>query len=334
MATAESSTGVVNVDGFQWGDGGETPSTRDLAATAAEAASELPASAAVPNSEPGAPAEHSVKAPRRFVGRRRAEEQRTGGGTAGVDGAVVAAAGGRVRSRVVNTVPEEILNNTALNEMVATQLPANYSFEIHKTIWRLREAKATTVALQLPEGLQMFACALADIIGEFAKVEVVVLGDVTYGACCVDDLTARALGADMLVHYGHSCLVPIDTCCIKTMYVFVEISVDMEHLVAAMKHNFDASKRLVLVGTVQFVGSIQKIRPLLEQHFASITVPQVTHTHTHTHTNTNTNTILETFSAVYFSLCLSFCSHGRFQRVKCWDARHLRLMLARQVCRL
>jgi diphthamide biosynthesis enzyme Dph1/Dph2-like protein len=158
--------------------------------------------------------------------------------------------------------------------MIAAQLPPNYSFEVHKTIWRLREARAQTVALQLPEGLQMFACALADIIGEFAGVEVIVLGDVTYGACCVDDLTARALGADMLVHYGHSCLVPIDTCCIKTMYVFVEISIDQDHLIAAIKHNFDASKRVMLVGTVQFVGSIHKIRPVLEQHFASVTVPQ------------------------------------------------------------
>lgn len=33
-----------------------------------------------------------------------------------------------------------------------------------------------------------------------------VMGDVTYGACCVDDFTARALGVDFLVHYGHSCL--------------------------------------------------------------------------------------------------------------------------------
>lgn len=32
------------------------------------------------------------------------------------------------------------------------------------------------------------------------------MGDVTYGACCVDDFTARALGVDFLVHYGHSCL--------------------------------------------------------------------------------------------------------------------------------
>ena len=37
-----------------------------------------------------------------------------------------------------------------------------------------------------------------------------VLGDVTYGACCVDDFTARSLGAEFMIHYGHSCLVPID----------------------------------------------------------------------------------------------------------------------------
>ena len=32
------------------------------------------------------------------------------------------------------------------------------------------------------------------------------MGDVTYGACCVDDFSAKSLGADLMVHYGHSCL--------------------------------------------------------------------------------------------------------------------------------
>lgn len=55
-----------------------------------------------------------------------------------------------------------------------------------------------------------------------------ILGDVTYGACCVDDFTARAMGCDFLVHYGHSCLVPIDTTQIQTMYVFVDIGIDVK----------------------------------------------------------------------------------------------------------
>lgn len=53
---------------------------------------------------------------------------------------------------------------------------------------------------------------------------------VTYGACCVDDLTAIALGADFMVHYGHSCLVPVDVTTLKTLYVFVDITIDIDHV--------------------------------------------------------------------------------------------------------
>ena len=40
----------------------------------------------------------------------------------------------------------------------------------------------------------------------FTGCDTVIMGDVTYGACCVDDFTARALRCDLMVHYGHSCL--------------------------------------------------------------------------------------------------------------------------------
>ena len=43
-------------------------------------------------------------------------------------------------------------------------------------------------------------------ISRFTDAETLIMGDVTYGACCVDDFTARALGCDLMVHYGHSCL--------------------------------------------------------------------------------------------------------------------------------
>jgi diphthamide synthase subunit DPH2 len=52
-----------------------------------------------------------------------------------------------------------------------------------------------------------------------------VMGDVTYGACCIDDFSAAALGAQLLVHYGHSCLVPVDVTSIPCLYVFVDIQV-------------------------------------------------------------------------------------------------------------
>lgn len=172
---------------------------------------------------------------------------------------------------VANQIPPDILHDVQLNAAIK-QLPSNYSFEIHKTIHHVRKNQATMVALQMPEGLQMFACTIADIIERcaipflscpihglnrvfsFTTALTVIMGDVTYGACCIDDYTAVALGCDMLVHYGHSCLgeshiahrgtlthspeVPIDQTTIKTLYVFVEIAIDATHLVQTIRLNF------------------------------------------------------------------------------------------------
>jgi 2-(3-amino-3-carboxypropyl)histidine synthase len=66
-------------------------------------------------------------------------------------------------SRIANQIPEDILSDALLNEAIR-QLPSNYSFEIHKTVHHVRKNDAKMVALQMPEGLQMFACTIADII--------------------------------------------------------------------------------------------------------------------------------------------------------------------------
>ncbi|GFZ08717.1 diphthamide synthesis DPH2 family protein [Actinidia rufa] len=92
-------------------------------------------------------------------------------------------------------------------------------------VWRVLSTGAKRVALQFPEGLLMYSLVLSDILFAYAAVDACfVLGDVTYGACCVDDLSALALGADLLIHYGHSCLVPIDATAIPCLYVFVDIA--------------------------------------------------------------------------------------------------------------
>ncbi|XP_016137666.1 diphthamide biosynthesis protein 1-like [Sinocyclocheilus grahami] len=175
--------------------------------------------------------------------------------------------------RVANQIPDEILNDPELNEAIKA-LPASYNFEIHKTIWRVRNAKAKRVALQLPEGLQMFACVIADIIERFTEADTLVMGDVTYGACCVDDFTARALGADFMVHYGHSCLIPIDsTEGIKMLYVFVDIQIDTAHFLDTLRFNFPPGHSLALVSTIQFVAALQAASAELKPDY-EVLVPQ------------------------------------------------------------
>ncbi|EFN55489.1 hypothetical protein CHLNCDRAFT_23248, partial [Chlorella variabilis] len=171
-------------------------------------------------------------------------------------------------------VPADILHNAALNAAIAL-LPANYSFEVHKTLWRIRQAGARRVALQFPEGLLLYACVIADILEGFGGVDqTFILGDVTFGACCVDDYSAAALGADFLVHYGHSCLVPVDVTSLPCMYVFVDIKMDTQHLVDSVRHNFAAGTKLVLAGTIQFASCIQAARQQLAGDYPHIMVPQ------------------------------------------------------------
>mmetsp|Transcript_11747 Transcript_11747/g.21208 ORF Transcript_11747/g.21208 Transcript_11747/m.21208 type:complete len:475 (-) Transcript_11747:115-1539(-) len=171
-------------------------------------------------------------------------------------------------------VPDEILHDAALNDAIAV-LPANYNFEVHKTVWRLRKEGVQAVALQFPEGLLMYSCILADVFRKFGHVKhVFVLGDVTFGACCIDDLSAAALGADFLVHYGHSCLVPVDATTLPCMYVFVDIKCDVGHLVATVRLNFEPHMRLILAGTIQFASSMQEARVALAETHPNIVVPQ------------------------------------------------------------
>jgi hypothetical protein len=92
----------------------------------------------------------TVKKPRkRFVGSKSATPSKPG-----------------VSSTIANQIPQDILSDALLNEAIK-QLPSNYSFEIHKTIHHVRKNNAKMVALQMPEGLQMFACTIADIIERY-----------------------------------------------------------------------------------------------------------------------------------------------------------------------
>ena len=192
--------------------------------------------------------------------------------TCGCDSSAIVPTKRASKRRVGNQIPSDILENAELNKSISC-LPTNYNFEIHKSVWRVKRADAKKVALQFPEGLMLFATTIADILQYHTGVETIIMGDVTYGACCVDDFTARALGADFMIHYGHSCLVPIDTTTINMLYVFVDIQIDIPHLVDTIKHNLPLGTSIAIVGTIQFATAIHSSKQALQDSYR-ITVPQ------------------------------------------------------------
>lgn len=58
---------------------------------------------------------------------------------------------------------------------------------------------------------------------------VFVLGDTSYGSCCVDEIAATHLQADCVIHYGQSCMSA--TSSLPVIYVFGNKPIDNEHSV-------------------------------------------------------------------------------------------------------
>lgn len=52
-------------------------------------------------------------------------------------------------------------------------------------------------------------------------------------------------------------IVPVDVTPINTLYVFVDIGIDTQHFIDTVKRNFEPGKKLVVVGTIQFVTALQ-----------------------------------------------------------------------------
>lgn len=221
-------------------------------------------------------ASHLRQPKKRFVGRRTAQAQKESGpDPKDVESTVIQKAPTRRNPRTLNQVPPEVLEDPEIQAAIDL-LPRNYSFEVPKTIHRIRSLGAKRVALQFPEGLLIFATTISDILTQFCPgTETLIMGDVTYGACCIDDYTARALGCDLLVHYAHSCLIPVDVTTIKTLYIFVDISIDTSHLLATLERNFQPGKTIATVGTIQFNATLHGLKPVLERKGFNVVVPQI-----------------------------------------------------------
>lgn len=182
-----------------------------------------------------------------------------------------------------NQVPNEIANDQFLTTLIHESLPKNYNFEIRKTIWKIKQTGAKRVILQLPEGLIRFGTVLVDVMSAYLKengcqyVNFIIMGDLTYGACCIDDYLADSMNCDLIIHYAHSCLVPINQMStnVKYLYVFLDIKFDLDHITKCIKHNFNPhDNNIALASTIQFLSSVHLLAKELRSNGFQVTLPQ------------------------------------------------------------
>ncbi|KAG0645427.1 S-adenosyl-L-methionine:L-histidine 3-amino-3-carboxypropyltransferase 2 [Hyphodiscus hymeniophilus] len=109
-----------------------------------------------------------------------------------------------------------------------------------------------------------------------------ILADTSYGACCVDEIASEHVDAEVVVHYGRSCLSP--TARLPVIYIFTFRPMDTEDVVAAFEITYagedESSKeeRVVLMADITYHSHIPVVREALGRRgWKNIFAPEVVH---------------------------------------------------------
>lgn len=138
-----------------------------------------------------------------------------------------------------------------------------YDLELGRVAGEIRARGARKVLLQLPDGLRPMAFEIAEGLRRETGAEMLLSGDSCYGACDIASRQAEAIGADLIVHYGHSRMVQDSG--VPVIYVEARIHIDAEALVEAAAPNLGGWKSVGLATTVQHVHQLGEVAEALRR---------------------------------------------------------------------
>lgn len=81
-------------------------------------------------------------------------------------------------------------------------------YEIDRTVDAILKGNYQRITLQFPDELLADAASVATELEKRTGQHIYVLADTSYGSCCVDEVAAEHVNADLIIHYGRSCLSP------------------------------------------------------------------------------------------------------------------------------
>ena len=135
-----------------------------------------------------------------------------------------------------------------------------FDLEEAQLIKEIDQRKAKRVLIQLPEGLKTEGCRLA-AIAEKAGAVAIVSADPCYGACDMATIEAEILGADLILHYGHTEMIRENG--VPIVYVEARANVDVKDVIMKALPYFDRWKSIGLTTTVQHVHALDEAKKLL-----------------------------------------------------------------------
>lgn len=185
------------------------------------------------------------------------------------------------------------------------------TYEIERTVREIKEGRWKRIALQFPDQMLIDAprvyeqlsrglerarmaqhgtteddeepsaklqdMAITEEEEKDQKERLFILGDTSYGACCVDEVAAEHVDADVVVHYGRSCLSPPSR--LPVIYVFTERSLDLDPLLATFKQTYpDHSHKIILMADIPYAHHIPALHTRLQEAgYTSLHATEIVH---------------------------------------------------------
>lgn len=166
-------------------------------------------------------------------------------------------------------------------------------YEIDRTATEILEGRWKRIALQFPDSMLVDAPRVAQTLSAELDTRhkeknteakddkswggrIYVLGDTSYGACCVDEVAAEHADAEVVVHYGRACLSP--TSRLPVVYVYTSRELDREAALKEFEGQFaDRGSKVVIVADLMYQNHVgELVRMLGEKGYTNVLATDVT----------------------------------------------------------
>jgi 2-(3-amino-3-carboxypropyl)histidine synthase len=143
--------------------------------------------------------------------------------------------------------------------------------DVARILEEAKRLKPKTVFIVAPDGLLKEAQTLASAL-EARGVEAVICGEACYGACDLKEDAAEAIGADLILHIGHT--LRINRACRRTLFVAVEDDIRFDKVIEGAAQTLKRFKKLGLYTISQHLHRLPEAKRLLEEHGFEVKVSE------------------------------------------------------------
>ena len=140
------------------------------------------------------------------------------------------------------------------------------NFELDRLMSELEERKPKKILVQLPEGIKQNVFEISRQI-EKAGIEVIFSGETCWGGCSVAVQEAEALGADLIVHFGHA---PFTETNFPVLYVEVMDELELKPMLEKSLESLKNFKNLGLSYSIQHRHDLEEIKNFYEDKGKSV----------------------------------------------------------------